>query len=237
MQAGDHSESLASPIFDLNEKQAGQAVPLLPENTAGVSSASVEQSSPNAPALPLNLSSRVRILAWGRIDPRFHNEKYMYPIGFVSERSFWSTKRSEDKVWYRNEILEKDGALVFRCTSLETNVTCDSHSPTGAITPFLKEVEILKRRGSNKSAVVRFSGPDWFGLYDSRVVAVLQKLPGVEQCTEYVVQQTTDERGRCIGNLAARMGLPPRQTELRDHLGELTGLASNPHVRRKRSYR
>ena len=57
--------------------------------------------------LPLQLN-RLVIENLGRIVPlpKFHNERYIYPVGYRAKRQFFSTTATGKKVWYECDIVE-----------------------------------------------------------------------------------------------------------------------------------
>jgi hypothetical protein len=135
--------------------------------------------------------TRLAVFSLGKIDPRFHNELYAFPLGYTSERRFHSHLNFQMTSLYRNEVLERDGAVMFKVTSLENGDEFMSPKPTGAISEIMSRVEKLKHENGFPMAKVRFSGPDWFGFYLPEVARLIQDMPEIAQCSNYVPQTFT----------------------------------------------
>ena len=163
----------------------------------------VETSTPQGPTLeprsgegselPLKIGNNLIISKIGQClpdRPRFHSERYIYPVGFESMRCFTSIINPREKVWYRSSIHDNGGEdPLFRVEIPNTSHVFEGNAPSKPWSDVMREVEAAKKRHHlplNKTTAV--SGPEYFGLSAPQVREMMAKLPGAEQCTRFVVK-------------------------------------------------
>lgn len=81
--------------------------------------------------LPLILGRTSKLVSLGKIDPRdaYHTERYIYPVGFKTEREFDSYMTKGERAIYICEITDGGDRPMFRVTpndDPEASVTCDT---------------------------------------------------------------------------------------------------------------
>jgi len=118
--------------------------------------------------------------------PDFHSTKYIWPVGYKSERLCPSTLDPEQRVGYISEIVDEDNKPMFKVTPTdcpENSVT--AATPTSAWTEILTRINNLKTPQMGKRQVVSVSGPEYFGFSNSTIAKEIQDLPGADKCAKY----------------------------------------------------
>ena len=133
------------------------------ENNVIESSKEFEKTTTEKLELPLNLGV-VTILSLGKVDVRknFHNDRYIFPVGYKSERSYNSYLNPSEKIQYTCEILsdEKSDSPIFKVTpNDDPTQSFTSITPTGAWTPIIKKVQESRKKIGGKRQYSTVSGP------------------------------------------------------------------------------
>jgi len=119
----------------------------------------------------------------------FHNEEYIYPIGFKILRYYWSMRKVNKRCSYYCSIQEKDNLPEFAIEVVETghdNVTFTDSTCLGVWMKVLKEVESVRIKAKCIKVFPDFiNGEDLFGLNEPTVMKVLESLPGIESLVDY----------------------------------------------------
>ncbi|KAJ3014228.1 UNVERIFIED_CONTAM: hypothetical protein HDU68_000380 [Siphonaria sp. JEL0065] len=140
------------------------------------------------PILPLT-SGVMTILELGEIVHdriAYHTERYIYPVGFKSLRSFFSVLDAEKQVNYTCEVLDGGDAPKFVVTPEDCpDRAVEAASLTGAWTPLFKAAYALR----NRDHASGLSGPEFFGFTQGIVTKVIQELPNARLCKNYVWQE------------------------------------------------
>eukprot|EP01080_Neovahlkampfia_damariscottae_P000097 gene97-4346_t len=152
--------------------------------------------------LPLNLGV-VTILSLGKVDVRknFHNDRYIFPVGYKSERNYNSYINPSEKVQYTCEILsdENTESPVFKVTpNDDPTQSFTSTTPTGAWTPIIKKVQESRKKIGGKRQYSTVSGPEYFGLSNPKCRELLNSLENADKCESYqepkdVMEEELDE--------------------------------------------
>jgi hypothetical protein len=116
--------------------------------------------------LPVNLGV-VTLLSLGKVDLRknFHNERYIFPVGYKSERSYNSYLNPSEKIQYTCEILEDpdSDSPIFQVTPKDNpEDKFTSSTPTGAWTPIIKKVQESRKKIGGKRQYSTVSGPGFY---------------------------------------------------------------------------
>jgi len=123
-------------------------------------------------------------VVWDKAD--FHSAKYIWPVGYKSERLCPSTLDPEQRVGYISEIIDVDNKPMFKVTPTDCpdNAVIAS-TPTSAWTDILTRINNLKTPQMGKRQVVSVSGPEYFGFSNSTIAKEIQELPGADKCSKY----------------------------------------------------
>ncbi|KAI8816448.1 F/Y rich C-terminus-domain-containing protein, partial [Fimicolochytrium jonesii] len=117
----------------------------------------------------------------------FHSERYIYPVGYVSSRNYASMVSPTKSTRYVCSILDSgaDGPRFQIVPDDAPQNIITAQSATGAWTAVLKGANAVRNRENSASA----SGPEYFGFSHPTVQSLIQELPGVERCANYVRQE------------------------------------------------
>ena len=135
-------------------------------------------------------------LSLGQILPHqlynFHNEHYIYPIGYKILRHYWSMADVNKRTSYICSIADVDNKPEFTVSTTvtengeEVEKTFIGSTPKKAWTKILTVIEKQRREKELVNIFPRYiSGEDLFGLTEPNIVKVLESLPGIESCSDY----------------------------------------------------
>jgi hypothetical protein len=142
------------------------------------------------------------------VDPRetFHTERYIFPVGFECirfvphgrpsypsitdwhsvDRKYPSMIHPNDTVEYTSRIVDGgSGAPRFEIdASDQPGVIISAGTPTGAWAQIVRTANALRNRQHSNSV----SGPDYYGLAQNVIKALIQELPGAQDVSTYIQQ-------------------------------------------------
>lgn len=166
-------------------------------------------SQDNSETFPLNLGV-IKLISLGRVEHTkkgYHNERYIFPIGYKSERLYNSYNDPNVKVPYICEILEdkdSEGPL-FKVTCTETSEEFTANTPTGSWTPIIKKVQVSKKGPSVKRQHTTVSGPEYFGLSHPKCLQLIANLPNAEKCEKFIKSVKKEEKVKKITSPVAKV--------------------------------
>jgi len=138
-------------------------------------------------------NNEVKIISIGKViydRESYHSQRYIWPVGFESQKEYISMQDPKKRTIYTNRILDGGDNPLFVVTAEDLpGVTFRANSPSGAWKNVLTE---LSKRGSTGSKT-HASGPDFFGLSDLGVTKVIQELPNADKCNRYTKQKWINE--------------------------------------------
>lgn len=112
----------------------------------------------------------------------FHNQNYIYPIGYKIIRFYWSMRHLNKRCKYICSIHENCGRPEFKVVvqeTLENDVEIKDNTPKGVWQRILEQIAAMRRANQCVQLFPQFvSGEDLFGLTEPAVVRVLESLPG-----------------------------------------------------------
>ena len=119
----------------------------------------------------------------------FHNEEFIFPIGYKIMRYYWSFRNVNKRCSYYCSIQEKDGKPEFVIEVVEAghdNIIYTDTSCRAVWMKVLSEVETLRIKAKCTKVFPEYvNGEDLFGLTEPTVIKVLESLPGIESLTDY----------------------------------------------------
>ncbi|CAG8498877.1 2905_t:CDS:2 [Diversispora eburnea] len=117
--------------------------------------------------------------------PTFHNNRYIYPIGYSIRRPYFSMIDPLKNTIYTSRIEDGvDGPKFIVQAQDQPNDPIVASSATGAWTPVIKQANNIRNRKHSNAA----SGPDYFGLSQPTIRKMIQELPNAEKCKNYAFQ-------------------------------------------------
>ena len=127
------------------------------------------------PVLPITIG-KMRIEALGVIEyekPAFHNDRYIWPVGYRSVRSYRSFKNPDVYCEYTSEIVDAGDHPEFVVTAEDAKDDPSiANSPTAAWSNILKKVSEKMEEKNGKRAFNTVSGPEFFGLANGTICKV-----------------------------------------------------------------
>ncbi|RHZ88015.1 hypothetical protein Glove_26g108 [Diversispora epigaea] len=117
--------------------------------------------------------------------PAFHNNRYIYPVGYSIRRPYFSMIDPLKNTIYTSRIEDGvDGPKFIVQAQDQPNDPIVASSATGAWTPVIKQANSIRNRKHSNAA----SGPDYFGLSQPTIRKMIQELPNAEKCKNYAFQ-------------------------------------------------
>lgn len=154
--------------------------------------------------LPKALSKSMNLISLGKVvwdRPGFHNERYLYPDGFMTERKYISVINPSDRVWYISEIIDdgKENPL-FRVSMRDTpQFKWEGRSASKVWSEVLKAVNDKRREiGDLSKSSNSISGPDHYGLSNPVILKLFSKMENIEKLKNFVpskgeIREDTDD--------------------------------------------
>ena len=124
------------------------------------------------------------------VHPRYYSTSTIYPVGFRSERQYYSITNVYEKMTYVSEIIDGgDSGPLFRVTSEgEEGESFEASSPTGAWKKVLHRINQLRENNETFPMIMSISGPEMFGLSNAQVIHLIEGLDNTEYCEGYIFQ-------------------------------------------------
>ncbi|GLC39703.1 hypothetical protein PLESTM_000930800 [Pleodorina starrii] len=134
-------------------------------------------------ALPLVLGPKMRVLALGEVvwlSRWFHDEKYIYPVGYTAARMMASGASGGREVRHLMEVVASEDSVrpVFR-------ITPEGEPPVSADTATRAMRALFEDDARARGRAFAKTGADLFGLSNQRVAALIRALPGAERCERF----------------------------------------------------
>lgn len=143
---------------------------------------SVSVDSNGEPAYPISIGA-LCVHNLGRIvydRPGFHTENRVYPIGFMSTRTYGHFKEPERKCIYTCRITDNgDDRPNFEITSECNTIFISGETPDSCHT---KLIQTINNSPNIRSIDARPEGDWFFGLTHPTVMQLLQALPDIQKC-------------------------------------------------------
>ena len=124
--------------------------------------------------------------------PAYHTRHFIYPVGFLSERSYSSYCPPGTKTVYTCEVLDGGERPEFKITASD-----DVDNPIVAVDPTAAwrvvdqrvQAVLLSPADSRRQIVQHLRGAVYFGLAHPSVIRRLHELAGTKKCSEYLYNQ------------------------------------------------
>ncbi|EFC44104.1 predicted protein [Naegleria gruberi] len=148
----------------------------------------IVEIDPNIPAedqLPVKFGTS-QVVALGKIEfenENYHNDRYIFPIGYKAEKNYMSYKNPGDKTVYICEILDGgEEGPTFKITPADDDNSFTSSTPSGVWSLVIKKVNESRKKNSKTCTV---SGPEYYGLSNARIRQLIEMLPNADKCVNY----------------------------------------------------
>ncbi|RIB11896.1 F/Y rich C-terminus-domain-containing protein [Gigaspora rosea] len=170
----------------------------------------VEQDEHGSYKLPVQIGI-LTVLSLGTVvyeRDTFHNERYIWPVGYAVKRAYNSMINAESQTMYVCKIEDGgDGPKFVIEAEDQPDKPIIANTATGAWTSVVREANAIRHRDHSNSA----SGPDYFGFSQATIRKMIQDLPNANKCKNYVeqhfeVMKTRNGGGRRRGTGARTNG-------------------------------
>ncbi|KAJ2365964.1 hypothetical protein H4S01_002965 [Coemansia sp. RSA 2610] len=132
-------------------------------------------------------------VVWDR--DAFHNERYIWPVGYTVQREYYSMIDPRQDVIYTCWVSESKDTPLFHIEAEDApDAPIVAPTATGAWTAVLRKVNQIRHREHSNSA----SGPDYFGFSHPTIAKMIQDLPGASRCRSYVMQHFVEMKDRHV---------------------------------------
>ncbi|KAF9547444.1 hypothetical protein EC957_008454 [Mortierella hygrophila] len=133
----------------------------------------------------------------------FHNDRYIWPVGYKMSRSYNSMIDPTTHTTYTCSVIDDGEAPKFQIDAEDQpGKPIIAGTATGAWTHIVKAANAIRKRDHSNSA----SGPDYFGFSNATIAKMIQDLPNAEKCSTYVMQQFEEIAGSGGSALAGGAG-------------------------------
>lgn len=132
----------------------------------------------------------IKLLNLGEVefkDSSFHNQRYIYPVGYKIIRQFMSTTDpTVEIVDYVCQILRaENGTIKFEVSPLnDPTTTWSGKTSSGAWASIVNTAYEIRNRPSTST----ICGPDFYALTSPEIAQAIQGLPNADKCTRYKMQ-------------------------------------------------
>eukprot|EP00960_Hanusia_phi_P041756 755143-Hanusia_phi.AAC.2 len=130
---------------------------------------------------------RLGVIVWDR--PAYHTKRFLFPVGFVSERLYASYRQPGQSTCYTCEILDGGERPNFRISVQDdTENPITAKSPTEAWKVVEQRVQALPTSHLDQQRLpsgTRLCGAVYFGLAHPSVIRLLQGLAGANKCATF----------------------------------------------------
>ncbi|KAG0378455.1 hypothetical protein BGX24_003813 [Mortierella sp. AD032] len=116
----------------------------------------------------------------------FHNERYIWPVGYTMSRSYNSMVNPNEQTVYTCSVIDDGEAPKFQIDAEDQpGKPIIAGTATGAWTHVVKTANAIRKRDHSNSA----SGPDYFGFSNATIAKMIQDLPHADECKSYISQR------------------------------------------------
>ncbi|ORZ21197.1 hypothetical protein BCR42DRAFT_407046 [Absidia repens] len=134
----------------------------------------------------------VEIDSWTVVDlgtavydrPAYHNQRYIYPVNYTVRKWYRSMVDAKSDTQYTCRILDNGREPKFEVTADDCPMTYSGPTPTTVWTIIVRRAFAIRNQEYGHNPV----GPDFFGLRKNTIAKMIQDLPNVDKCTQYVWQ-------------------------------------------------
>lgn len=151
-------------------------------------------------SFPLRLSSTLNLVNLGKVvydRDTFHNDRYIYPAGYESEKLSFSIFNPAEKCWYRSLIIDRGlKEPVFRVeVKNNSKYYFEGNAPSNPWLAVLKAVDDKRKEmGMDVQKSKTVSGPEFYGLAHSVVKNLLAKMENADKCKKFMSRINQDDR-------------------------------------------
>ncbi|KAG0828116.1 hypothetical protein G6F29_007809 [Rhizopus arrhizus] len=141
---------------------------------------SIPRAEDGSIQLPVQIAS-LKVIDLGRIEyerPSFHNERYIFPIGYTAERTYMSMVDPSNQTVYTCKVEDSSDGPLFTLWSADAPDQClSAKTATGVWALVIKKVNEVRQKDSSNA----ISGPEYYGFSNPLVREMIEELPNVDK--------------------------------------------------------
>ena len=141
------------------------------------------------PVMPFTLSERLIINNLGVISHKsgFHNEKYIYPVGYEAVTTFASTFTPNETDKYLCQIIDNGmDNPIFKVTSMSNKTVFQDVSPEKVWQQICDKISYINSMNMFES--IKTPGHELYGLSFPTTIRLIQSMKGCDQCMKYRIR-------------------------------------------------
>ncbi|KAI8876022.1 hypothetical protein K501DRAFT_262892 [Backusella circina FSU 941] len=135
--------------------------------------------------LPFQIAS-LNVITLGKIESdraAFHNERYIWPIGYTVERTYMSMTDPSNQTTYTCKVEDGQDAPLFTIQAQDApDQVLSARTATGVWALVIKRANEIRHKESANA----ISGPEYYGFAHPLVIEMIEELEGVNDCDRYV---------------------------------------------------
>ncbi|KAK8837523.1 choline dehydrogenase 6 [Tritrichomonas musculus] len=140
--------------------------------------------------LPLKVSPKIILNSLGEIvydRPNYHNENYIYPVGYQVDKEYYSIADPSKQTIYRSTVLDGGESPIFKVECLDsTRKVFEGNNPSKPWRGVMSAIEDTKiQLGMQTKNACSVSGTCAFGFPLRNVTNMIEELPNAEKCRNY----------------------------------------------------
>lgn len=118
-------------------------------------------------------------------DVQFHNDRYIFPVGYHIKRPYLSAINPSDNSIYECTVSRDERGPLYEVTAMDSGKKFTGRSSSGAWASIVQDSLAIRNRPKTTS----ICGPDLFGFTCPEIAKLVQDLPGSKQCSKYKWQK------------------------------------------------
>ncbi|ORY96323.1 F/Y-rich N-terminus-domain-containing protein [Syncephalastrum racemosum] len=134
--------------------------------------------------LPFEFSS-MKLISLGEVEyerPAYHNDRYVWPIGFTIERTYFSMLNPDSYTTYTCRVEDGGQSPLFTLQAADApDEIIESRTPSGAWVVVTKRANAVR----GKKAANAISGPEYYGFSNSLIMGLIKELDNVDKCQNF----------------------------------------------------
>ncbi|KAG9299571.1 hypothetical protein G9A89_020742 [Geosiphon pyriformis] len=159
-----------------------------PVNTKPLKVQPLDKDQRGSYILPVQIGSILTVINLGKViydRKTFHNERYIFPVGYKVQRSYNSMIDPNTQTVYTCSIEDGgDGPKFVIEPEDQPDNPITAKTATGAWVTVVRAANTIRSRKHSNAA----SGPDYFGFTHATIRKMIQDLPNASKCKNYVLQ-------------------------------------------------
>ncbi|KAI8075581.1 F/Y-rich N-terminus-domain-containing protein [Thamnidium elegans] len=134
--------------------------------------------------LPFQIAS-LNVIDLGTIDSersQFHNERYIFPIGYTVERTYMSMVDPNNQTTYTCKVEDGQEGPLFTLSAADApEIELSARTATGVWALVIKKANEVRQKESSNA----ISGPEYYGFAHPLVIEMIEEMEGVDECFRY----------------------------------------------------